>query len=48
MNAITRWIFDLGRVVVPPANHPLAARTGLRFLVEKPHTIRYRVSARTI
>jgi hypothetical protein len=40
--------FDLGRVVVPPASHPLAARSGLRFLVEEPRTIRYRLSVRAI
>ncbi|MFM0740621.1 hypothetical protein PQQ51_25550 [Paraburkholderia xenovorans] len=40
--------FDLGRVVVPPRNHPLAERSGLRFLVETPRTIRYRISARPI
>lgn len=40
--------FDLGRVVVPPAKHPLAARSGISFLVEKPRTLRYRLSARTI
>lgn len=38
--------FDLGRVVTPPVNHPLAARTGLRFSVDTPRTIRYRLSAR--
>ncbi|MFM0121660.1 hypothetical protein P0D73_22680 [Paraburkholderia sp. RL18-101-BIB-B] len=40
--------FDLGRVVVPPASHPLAARSGLRFLVEEPRTIRYRLSVQAI
>lgn len=38
--------FDLGRVVVPPGDHPLAGRSGLKFLVEKPRTLRYRLSAR--
>lgn len=40
--------FDLGRVVVPPASHPLADRSGLRFLVGKPRTLHYRLSAQTI
>ena len=40
--------FDLSRVVIPPANHPLANRSGLRFLVDKPRTFRYRLSAEAI
>lgn len=40
--------FDLGRVVVPPADHPLANRSGLAFNAGKPRTISYRLSARTI
>jgi hypothetical protein len=40
--------FDLGRVVVPPADHPLAARSGLRFFVGTPRTLCYRLSARAI
>jgi hypothetical protein len=40
--------FDLGRVVVPPAGHPLANRSGLAFEAGKPRTISYRLSARSI
>ncbi|WP_321782024.1 hypothetical protein [Paraburkholderia sp. J94] len=37
--------FDLGRVVTPSADHPLASRTGLAFVSSTPRTIRYRLSA---
>ncbi|MGF7134566.1 hypothetical protein P3T40_006072 [Paraburkholderia sp. EB58] len=40
--------FDLGRVVVPPADHPLAGRTGLAFRAGMPRTISYRLSARPV
>jgi hypothetical protein len=40
--------FDLGRVVIPPADHPLAARTGLAFRAGVPRTISYRLSARPV
>jgi hypothetical protein len=40
--------FDLGRVVTPPADHPLAGRTGLAFRAGVPRTIRYRLSARPL
>jgi hypothetical protein len=40
--------FDLGRVVIPPVNHPLATRLGLTFSVGMPRTIRYRISARSM
>jgi hypothetical protein len=39
--------FDLGRVVTPPADHPLAGRTGLAFRAGVPRTISYRLSARS-
>jgi hypothetical protein len=38
--------FDLGRVAMPPADHPLAARKGLAFSAGVPRTISYRLSAR--
>ncbi|SDR29710.1 hypothetical protein SAMN05443245_4365 [Paraburkholderia fungorum] len=44
----TDSFFDPGRVAVPPAGHPLADRSGLRFLVEEPRTLRYRLSARIV
>lgn len=37
--------FDLGRVVTPPPDHPLADRKGCRFEASKPRTIRYGLSA---
>ncbi|WP_250518715.1 hypothetical protein [Caballeronia sp. ATUFL_M1_KS5A] len=37
--------FDLGRVVTPPQDHPLAGRTGTTFKAGEPRTIRYRLSA---
>ncbi|RFU49753.1 hypothetical protein [Paraburkholderia sp. DHOC27] len=40
-----RGFFDLGRVVTPPPDHPLADRVGQSFEAGKPHTIRYRLSA---
>lgn len=40
--------FDLGRVVVPPATHPLVDRSGLRFLAGKPRSLHYRLSAQPI
>jgi hypothetical protein len=40
--------FDLGRVVTPPADHPLAGRTGLAFRAGIPRTISYRLSARPL
>ena len=40
--------FDLGRVVTPPADHPLAGRTGLAFRAGVPRTISYRLSARSV
>jgi hypothetical protein len=40
--------FDLGRVVSPPADHPLAGRTGLAFRAGVPRTINYRLSARSV
>ena len=40
--------FDLGRVVIPPLDHPLASRLGLKLSVGTPRTIRYRISARPI
>ena len=40
--------FDLGRVVIPPLDHPLASRLGLKLSVGAPRTIRYRISARPI
>jgi hypothetical protein len=40
--------FDLGRVVTPPASHPLAGRTGLLFKAGIPRTITYRLSVRAI
>jgi hypothetical protein len=40
--------FDLGRVVIPPANHPLAGRSGLIFQAATPRTITYRLSARAL
>jgi hypothetical protein len=40
--------FDLGRVVIPPADHPLAGRMGLAFRADMPRTISYRLSARSI
>jgi hypothetical protein len=40
--------FDLGRVVIPSADHPLAGRTGLAFRAGMPRTISYRLSARPI
>lgn len=40
--------FDLGRVAVPPAGHPLANRSGLEFLAGQPRTICYRLSARVM
>lgn len=40
--------FDLGRVVVPPASNPLAMRSGLRFFVDHPRTISYRLSVRAM
>lgn len=38
--------FDLTRVGTPPAEHPLARRTGLRLLAGVPMRITYRLSAR--
>jgi hypothetical protein len=43
-----RGFFDLGRVVTPPADHPLASRTGFAFEAGKPRTIRYRLSAAAV
>jgi hypothetical protein len=40
--------FDLSRVVIPPANHPLADRSGLIFQTGMPQTITYRLSARAL
>jgi len=40
--------FDLGRVVEPPRDHPLAHRRGLQFLPGQPRSIRYRLSARRV
>ena len=40
--------FDLGRVVMPPADHPLAGRTGLAFRAGVPRTISYRLTARSV
>jgi hypothetical protein len=40
--------FDLGRVVMPPADHPLAGRRGLAFRAGVPRTISYRLSARSV
>lgn len=40
--------FDLGRVVSPPASHPLANRRGLALEAGKPRTIAYRLSAHGI
>jgi hypothetical protein len=40
--------FDLGRVVTPPANHPLVDRSGLIFQAGTPRTITYRLSARAL
>lgn len=37
--------FDLGRVVTPSADHPLASRTGFAFTAGTPRIIRYRLSA---
>ncbi|MFP6561248.1 hypothetical protein WJ542_23520 [Paraburkholderia sp. B3] len=37
--------FDLGRVVRPPGDHPLAGRSGLAFEAGKPRTVRYRIAA---
>ncbi|MFM0741074.1 hypothetical protein PQQ51_27850 [Paraburkholderia xenovorans] len=44
----THSFFDLGRVVIPPADHPLADRAGLVFRVGRPRTITYRLSAREV
>jgi hypothetical protein len=38
--------FDLSRVAIPPANHPLAGRTGMVFKAGVPRTITYRLSVR--
>jgi hypothetical protein len=38
--------FDLSRVAIPPANHPLAGRTGIFFKAGVPRTITYRLSGR--
>ena len=40
--------FDLGRVVMPPADHPLAGRTGLAFRAGVSRTVSYRLSARSV
>jgi hypothetical protein len=40
--------FDLGRVTIPPAGHPLADRSGLVFKAGTPRTITYRLSARPL
>lgn len=40
--------FDLGRVAIPPANHPLAGRSGLAFKAGMAQTITYRLSAQEI
>lgn len=40
--------FDLGRLMTPPADHPLATRTGLAFKAGKWRTISYRLSARVL
>jgi hypothetical protein len=40
--------FDLGRVVMPPTDHPLAGRTGLAFRAGVPRTISYQLSARSV
>ena len=37
--------FDLGRVVTPPQDHPLAGRLGSTFKAGEPRTIQYRLSA---
>ena len=39
-------VFDLGRVAVPPADHPLAARRGLALAPQSPCVLRYRFQAR--
>jgi hypothetical protein len=44
----TNSFFDLGRVVTPPASHPLATRSGLAFKANMPRTITYRLSARAL
>jgi hypothetical protein len=38
-------VFDLGRVAQPPADHPLADRTGLALSPDTPVTLRYRFEA---
>lgn len=44
----TNSCFDLTRVGTPPAEHPLAKRTGLRLLAGVPMRIAYRLSARRL
>jgi hypothetical protein len=40
--------YDLGRVAIPPAGHPLARRAGLAFKAGTSRTIAYRLSARAL
>lgn len=41
-------VFDLGRVAAPPADHPLADRTGIALDPAAPLVLRYRLSAAPI
>jgi hypothetical protein len=38
-------VFDLGRVATPPADHPLARRTGVALTPGVPWVLRYRIAA---
>jgi len=40
--------FDVRRVAIPPANHPLSGRSGLVFKAGMPRTISYRLSVRAL